>query len=284
MKTCVSSYSFHKYIATGRMTQLDTVKAAKELGFEAIEFADIMPHDGASPEEYARRLRDEAEAQGLPVVNFVFGGDLINGTGGRTPDEEVAHVKRMVDIGHILGVPSVRHDVVYSLGEYASFEDLLPLLALRVREIAEYAKAKNIKTCVENHGFICQDPDRLEALFKAVNSDNFALLCDIGNFLCVDAEPAESVKIVAPYTAFVHAKDFCVRSKDDDNPGAGFFTSRGGNHLKGTILGHGNVPVRTCLQALRSAGYHGYVSLEFEGLEDPSDALSIGLDNLKRLM
>jgi sugar phosphate isomerase/epimerase len=284
MKTCVSSYSFHKYITTGRMTQLDTVKAAKELGFDAIEFADIMPHDGSAPEDYARRLRDEAAEREMPIANFVFGGDLINGTGGRTPEEEIAHIKRMVDIGQILGVPTVRHDVVYAMGGYDSFDDLLPLLAHRVREIAEYARTKHIKTCVENHGFICQDPHRLVALFKAVDCDNFGLLCDIGNFLCVDAEPAPSVAMVAPFAAFVHAKDFYVRSKHAAAPGAGFLVTRDGNYLKGTVVGHGHVPVRECLHILKNAGYHGYVSIEFEGMEDPSEALSIGLDNLKRLM
>ena len=284
MKTCVSSYSFHKYIATGRMTQLDTVKAARDLGFDAIEFADIIPHDGSAPAEYARRLRQEAEDCGLPVVNFVFGGDLINGTGGRTPDQEMAHIKDLVDTGHILGVHTVRHDVVYSLGAYESFDALLPVLAPRVREIAEYAGTQSIKTCVENHGFICQAPDRCVALHQAVNSPHFALLCDMGNFLCVDAEPAASVAAVAPYAAFVHAKDFYVRSRDLDAPGAGHIVTAGGNYIKGTVLGHGHVPVRTCLQILKDAGYDGYVSLEFEGMEDPTEALTIGLDNLKRFI
>ena len=284
MKTCVSSYSFQKLIATGRMTQLDTVRAARDTDFDAIEIADLFPHDGASPEEHARRIRKEADDCGLPIVSFVFGGDLINGTGGRTPDEEVAHVKRMVDMAQILGVPVLRHDVIYSLPDGKTFWDILPDLACRAREISQYASRLGIKTCVENHGFICQDPDRLVALYHAVDHPNFGLLCDIGNFLCADAEPAASVAMVAPFAAFAHAKDFYVKSQNDDNPGPGYFTSRGGNYLKGTVLGHGNVPVRKCLHILKDAGYHGYVSLEFEGMEDPMEALPIGLDNLKHFM
>lgn len=284
MKTCVSSYSFHKYIVTGRMTQLDTVGAAKELGFDAIEIADLFPHDGAAPEEHARRLRDEADRVGLPIVSFVFGGDLIGGSCGRSMDEEMDHIKRMVRVGEILGVPHVRHDVLYSLGEHASFEELLPVLSCRVREISKYAKELGIKTCVENHGFICQDPHRMVALYQAVHCDNFGLLCDMGNFLCADAEPLASVKEVAPFAIFAHAKDFYVKSKNEDDPGPGYFTSRGGNHLKGTVLGHGNVPVRACLAALAAVGYDGYVSLEFEGMEDPIEALTIGRENFLRFV
>ncbi len=276
MKICVSSYSFNRLMKRGEMTQLDTIAAAKELGFDGIEFADLHPHDGSSPREYAQKLRDEAERVGLPVASFVFGADLINREG------EVKRVKEMIDIAEILGAPLIRHDVLYSMGEYKSFDALLPTLAARVCEISEYAKTKGIKTSVENHGRICQDPDRCEKLYNAVESDNFGLLCDIGNFLCVDADPLRAVSLLAPYTAFVHAKDFYIKSGDGTDPGEGFFMSRAGNYLRGTIVGHGAVPVKQCLGILKRAGYDGFVSLEFEGMEELPDALRIGLANLRK--
>lgn len=282
MKICVSSYSFSKLMAKGELNQFSAIAKAKEMGFDGIEFAGVTPHNGSSIEEYARKLREEADRLHFPIASFVFGADLINGTEGRTPEQEVEYVKSMVDIGAVLGVPVVRHDVLYALGEYADFYALLPVLADRVRQVAQYAAGKGIRTSVENHGFICQDPDRCVALYQAVDHTNFGLLCDIGNFLCADAEPAASVTMVAPYTVFAHAKDFYVRSADDIDPGRGFFKSRGGNYLKGTIIGHGNVPVAQCLQTLKDAGYDGFLSLEFEGMEENLEALQIGLENLRR--
>lgn len=284
MKVCVSSYSFNGLLVRGEMSQMDTIKKAKELGFDGIEFAGISPHDSSSAEDYAKKLRDEADACGLPIVSYVFGADLINGTGGRTPEQEVDNVKRNIDIGEILGVKIIRHDVLYSLGAYKSFDALLPVLAQRVSEISEYAKSKGIKTSVENHGFICQDPDRCQRLFNAVKSDNFGLLCDMGNFLCVDADPAASVSTVAPYAVFAHAKDFHFKSGKEDAPGEGYMTTRGGNYIKGTIIGHGVVPVKQCLGILKRAGYDGFVSLEFEGMEENISALKIGLANLRRFI
>ncbi len=284
MKVCVSSYSFNRLLVKGEMSQFDTIKKAKELGFDGIEFAGLRHSSDITDEEYARLLRDEADRCELPIISFVFGADLINGCGGRTPEEEVAEVKRMIDIAEILGVKIIRHDVMYSLGAYKSFDAALPTLAKRVSEISEYAKAKGIRTSVENHGFICQDPDRCERLFNAVESDNFGLLCDMGNFLCADAEPARSVSTVAPYAVFAHAKDFYVRKGCEENPGEGYMTTRGGNYIKGTIIGHGNVPVKQCLKILKRAGYDGFISLEFEGMEDNIEALRIGLANLRRFI
>ena len=38
--------------------------------------------------------------------------------------------------------------------------------------MTEYAAAKGIKTMVENHGFFCQDSDRVEKLVTAVAHPN----------------------------------------------------------------------------------------------------------------
>ena len=284
MKTCVSSYSFSKLYKKGELNQLTAMKKAKELGFDAFGFSSILPHDGSTPIEYAKMLRREADAMDFPIVSLVIPADLLNGRDGRSPDEEVEYVKSMVDIAEILGVKTMRHDATSALKRYKSFDAGLAELAERINEISEYARTKGIKTCVENHGYLCQDPDRVERLFNAVKSDNFGLLCDIGNFLCVDADPVRAVSLVAPYAVFAHVKDFFIRSGALDAPGQGYSKTRGGNYFRGTILGHGVVPVKQCIRILKNAGYDGYLSLEFEGMEEPIEGITIGLANLKRFI
>ena len=73
-----------------------------------------------------------------------------------------------------------------------------------------------------------------------------------------------------------------VKSFYSDDPGEGSFRSRGGNFLRGTIIGHGNVPVKQCLHLLKAAGYDDTISIEFEGMESPVTAVRIGLANLKK--
>jgi sugar phosphate isomerase/epimerase len=135
----------------------------------------------------------------------------------------------------------------------------------------------------ENHGHFYQDSERCEALMKAVNHPNYGALVDIGNFLCADDDPVRAVTRMAPYAFHVHAKDFHIKPLDAD-PGQGWFRSRGGTCLRGSIVGHGNVDVPGCLKALREGGYDGFVSIEFEGMEDNKLALEIGLANLRRYL
>ena len=58
----------------------------------------------------------------------------------------------------------------------------------------------------------------------------------------------------------------------------------GGNYLRGTVLGHGIVPLKSCISALKKAGYEGVLSLEFEGPEETEYALKNGLDFLKKII
>lgn len=283
----VSLYSFYNAIKKGELTPFQCIEKAKELGFDAVEAVDFVNFD--CPEEEflnrAKEIKEEAEKHGLTVSSLAIGADFLNGSDGDR-EKEIARVKKYVDAAAALGAPRMRHDVTQGYardsGKYKSYATLLPELADACREVAAYAQTKGVATMTENHGFFSQDSERVEALYSQVNHENFGLLCDMGNFLCADEDPSLAVARVAPYTKYVHAKDFVVKSFYDADPGEGSFRSRGGNFLRGTIIGHGNVPVKQCLHILKAAGYDGTISIEFEGLEHPVDALRIGLTNLKR--
>ena len=92
------------------------------------------------------------------------------------------------------------------------------MLAKGCKAVTEYAKTKGIKTSVENHGFYCQQSDRVEALINAVNDDNFGWLVDIGNFLCADEMPLDAVKVGVKHIVYAHVKDFYFADKSVPTP------------------------------------------------------------------
>lgn len=287
MKFSVSLYSFFGAICSGKATPLECVAKAKELGFDAVEAVDFVNFRG-TPEEMvqqAKELKTEADKNGLAVSSLAIGADFLNGSDGDTK-KEIERVKRYVDLAALLGSPRMRHDITSgypaSSGKACSYESLVPTLAESVREVTEYAASKGVMTMTENHGFFSQDSQRVEMLYNAVKHPNFALLCDIGNFMCADEDPSLAVAKVAPYVKYVHAKDFVWKSFYDADPGEGSFQTRAGNYLRGTIIGHGNVPVKQCLRTLKAAGYDDTIAIEFEGIEDSFEAARIGLANLKR--
>ncbi len=285
MKLGVSSYSFSRLVSSGTMTQLDVIHKTKAMGFEFIEFSGLSMPSGVALEAFAHQVRDTCAEIGLPILNYTIGADLLNGSKGDWK-AEVERLRGELAIAKTLGATGMRHDATrgYSANHVGprGFDDVLPTLIKGCRAVTEYAAELGIRTMVENHGFFCQDSERVEKLVNGVNHPNFGLLLDMGNFLCADEDAAEAVGRVIPYAFHVHAKDFHVKSGSLPDPGTGWFRSRAGNFLRGAIIGHGEVPISACIGIMKRAGYDGALSIEFEGMEPVLDGVAIGLDNLKR--
>jgi len=274
MKISVSSYGFTRQ----DQDFFEALALAKSLGFAGIEFVELLDIDTA------KRLREESERISLPIVCYCAGADFLQ----KDVQEEIVRLRGQVEIAKALGCKMMRHDASsgYAAEEAKTkgFEQALPVLAEGCRAVTEYAAGQGIATMVENHGFFCQDSGRMARLVGAVGHANFGALVDIGNFACVDEDAAVAVGNLAPMVKHVHVKDFHMKLGTGDDPGEGWFRSRGGNFLRGAILGHGNIPVRQCLETLKRAGYDGWVTIEFEGMEDCVPALRMGKANLEAML
>lgn len=282
MKTCISSYSFAIDIDRGVDTQFSVIQRASDLGVDAIEFTDLTPPEGVNEAEYARKLAEEAKRCNIEIACYSVCADFIN----NDLDEEVKRLCEKVDIAELLGAKLMRHDVgsVFKIPrEYRGFTNLLPRFADGCRKVTEYAATKGIRTMTENHGFFCQDSARVESLVNTVANPNYGLLVDVGNFICADEDSVLAVGRVAPYAFHVHIKDFLKKSGNEDNPGEGFFCTRAGYYVRGTVAGHGVIPLRQCVEILKQIGYNGYLTLEFEGPEELDYALRAGVAKLKKL-
>lgn len=281
MKLGVSSYSFSKYMEASGANYLDICNEAKRIGYEGIEFIDLSldVQKAGSLEELAENIRAHCKKIGLEIVAYTVGADFLN----RGP-EEVDRIKRQVDIAELLGAKVLRHDATWSLPEGVTWREAIEKIKAPIREVATYAQDKGIRTCTENHGYILQDSGRVEELLRAVDHPNYGWLIDIGNFLCVDEPALHAVPLAAPYGVHVHAKDFLYRPAWEKNPGKGWFDTRNGSHLRGTVAGHGVVPIAWCLDTLRKSGYVGWVSYEFEGMEDCLAAIEAAYEYLKPLV
>lgn len=281
MKIGVSAYSFAKYMKHTGCNYKDICALAREIGFEGIEFIDFNPEiSGKSPLETAEEIRSHCAEIGLEIICYAVHANLLEDD----VQAEVERLKGCVDIAAALGVSVMRHDVCWKPKDVPGYtwQDAIKDVAPHVRTIADYAASKGIRTCTENHGQFIQQPERMEALMRAVNHPNYGWLVDMGNFICADVDSLQAVATAIPYAVHVHAKDFLFKPGTEPYPGEGWFMSRGQNHLRGTIVGHGVIPVRQCVAMFKSAGYDQWLSLEFEGLEDNMTALKSGYAYLKK--
>lgn len=275
MEIAVSTYS---YLKTG-MGLSRVLTTAKKQGFNSVEIADCCHLPYFLKKRYYTHIAEAAKRAGVRIAAYSFGANL---SSPANVDAELSRVKRQLDLAKILGAGLVRHDVIAWSG-CDDYFDIIGDIAERVREITVYGASLGIKTTVENHGLHMQDPEKLEALVKKVAHDNFGLLGDAGNFMCGDVDLPSAYSTLAEYFAHAHVKDFLYKEKGSSDT-LGYFKTRGGNYLKGTVIGKGVVPVDAFVAQLKKVGYDGCLVIEFEGAEKPLTAIAEGKLYLENLL
>lgn len=289
MKLAVSSYSLWNWLKSENKPIDSAVDQVAALGAAGIEFAGFDPfRPDPSPMRTAARLRRRAEKLGLAVAGYCVSAELLVPPAAQK--EAIARLKQHVDVAAELGVASMRHDITRGFGNWSNglgvprtFASAVRVVVPTIRAIADYAAERGIRTSLENHGFFMQAAERVERLLDAVNHPNFALTLDMGNFLCVNDDPVAAVHRLAHRAVMVHAKDFHVRPKATMPP-SGWFATPTKIALRGAVVGHGAIDVPAQIKLLRKAGYSGWLSLEFEGMEEPIGAVRLGLEYLRRLI
>ncbi|MGG1879002.1 sugar phosphate isomerase/epimerase family protein [Paenibacillus cisolokensis] len=280
MKFGVSSYSLFQALNKGEMTITDVIDYIADIGGEHIEIVPLGFNLKENP-ELIETIKTHAAAKGLDISNYAIGANFAE-LDDAAYEAEIERVKSEVDIAAALGVKLMRHDVASSQDlSMKHFLEELPRLANACRIIADYAAERGITTSVENHGYFIQHSDRVQALVQTVNHPNFKTTLDVGNFLCADEPSTVAVANNIGLASMVHFKDFYYRSKELA-PGPGWFNTSSGNWLRGAIVGHGDIPMRDVIRIVKESGYDGYISIEFEGMEDCRTGTKLGLEYLRK--
>lgn len=290
MKLGLSSYSFRPLLADGQMSIETMFDWLAEHGAEHLEIATFsfaepgseQGYDLVSDAETLERLAYSSARTGIPISGLCMAANFLGSDAERR--RQIDNVKRHVDLCARLGAGFLRHDVVpwhlrpETVGEVDS---ALPDLAAASREIAEFAAERGVVSSVEDHGFFINSSERVLRLIEAVDHPNFRFTLDVGNFLCVDEDPHIATRRGLPYASFVHLKDFYVRRSE---PGPGWLKTAGGQFIRGSVFGFGDLDTRGLLASVVASGYEGFVSLEYEGGEPSLYGCEVGLQNVRRLL
>lgn len=281
MKLGISTYSLHQAFAAGEMSITEVIEWIGSIG---ADHAEIVPLGFSLIEDpsLVDAIKEAAKRSGIELSNYAIGGNFA-GLDTDGYEKELERLKREVDVVASLGITRMRHDVASSSDlSIGNFLSELPRLTEACQIIADYAAQYGITTSVENHGYFVQHSDRVQALVKAVGRDNFRTTLDVGNFLCVDENPGTAVANNVKLASMVHVKDFYYRPSYR-NPGEGWFKSAGGNWLRGAIVGQGDIDMPHVLRTVKESGYDGYISIEFEGMEECRKATKMGFNYVKQL-
>jgi sugar phosphate isomerase/epimerase len=156
-----------------------------------------------------------------------------------------------------------------------SRESALDTATASLAKMADIVRDTRVKVLVETHDDWMR-ADHMKSLMTAVSSDNIGLLWDVNHpFMFLGEAPAKTWDQTGTWIHHTHWKD------SNRNP-------RARHGFEPCLMGDGQVPHQEILQVLKSANYHGYLSLEWEKrwhpeIAEPEVALPQFVEYMRRI-
>lgn len=160
--------------------------------------------------------------------------------------------RRFVDLAQQLSCPYVR---VFpnDLPKDQDREKTINTISERLLALGEYAQTADVTVLLESHGRVIWK-DVLHRIMQQAEHPNVGLIWDIFNMWSITKEsPTEVYKTLGKYIRHTHIKD----------------GSMIGGKPAFTFVGKGETPLREAIGLLKSGGYTGYYSLEWEKMWHP---------------
>lgn len=266
MKLSVSMWSVVHPVRAGQMDLTSFVDFAARQQAQGVELLDYFWKDEQAE---IPKVKQQIKEVGLQLAVYSTGNDFFQ------PDptvraQQLAVLKHSVDVANQLEVNTLR---VFSgnAKEGYKLEDGLGWILAGLAESAAYAQAHGVTLALENHGLMAGRSDQVRQIIETVNSPALRANLDTGNFLLVGQNPTDAARELADLVALVHLKDF-RRARPEETTHV--YRGLDGVGYTGAVVGEGQVDLPAIVGILRKAGYTGWLSLEFEGSQDP---LTIGV-------
>ena len=268
MKLGISTYSYWHF-RPPKVSIETVIDKSAEIGVEGLDIlhrqmdlAEKEPLDAAG-RAYLRKLKRHAFINGIDLICLSTHQNFVSPKPEEI-DQNVEHTKKCIEIAYQLGVPCIR----INTGRWNTV-DFDTLMANRGIEpiLPGHTEEDGFKWCIdaiqrclgkaeecgvilalENHWGLARTPEGLLRILNAIPSPWLGALMDTGNFL---EDPYAKLAMIAAKTVFVQAK-----------------TYQGGGEWYTLDLDYQRIA-----RILAAANYHGYVSLEFEGKENPDIAV-----------
>jgi L-ribulose-5-phosphate 3-epimerase len=268
-KLGLSTYSYWHFREP--KTSIETViEKASELGVGGV---DILHRQMDSEQRgYLQKLKRAAFVHGVDLICLSIHQDFVD----PSPEERrknVDHTIKCIELAYQMGIPSIRLNSG-RWGTIRSFDDLMKARGVEP-VLPGHTEDEGFKWCVdcieqclpkaaecgvilalENHWGLTRTPEGLLRVLSSIDSPWLGGLMDTGNFL---EDPYPKLEMIAPKTIFVQAKTYFG--------GGEWYTL--------------DLDYKRIASILSTVNYQGYISLEFEGKENPDSGVPKSLELLR---
>lgn len=188
IKIGLNSYSFNRALLGGQMSLDDLIDYCAQHDIDGVDTTGYyFPGYPAAPkDEYIYALKKKAYLNGVTISGTGVRNDFtLEDASSRRGHIEL--VKDWVNVAEKLGAPVVRVFSGPSIPKNSSFEKVLAYMIPAFQECCEYGKKHGVMIGLQHHDDFLKTSDQVIQVVKAVNSEWFAIVLDVGSFRQNDA-------------------------------------------------------------------------------------------------
>ncbi|MFQ5505884.1 MAG: sugar phosphate isomerase/epimerase family protein [Planctomycetota bacterium] len=239
----LAEWSLHRSLRAARLDHLDFARAARGFGIDGIEYVNTFFKDKAQDQGYLAEMNTRADAEGVRSLLIMCDGEgSLGDPDGNRRARAVENHRRWIQAARVLGCHSIR----VNARSRGSFQEQMKLAADGLARLAEIGAEHDINVIVENHGGLSSNGAWLAGVMRAADQPRLGTLPDFGNFRISRGSWYDRYRGVAELMPWAKA----VSAKSHDFDEAGNETST--DYLR-------------MLRIVLSAGYRGWVGIEYEG-------------------
>jgi len=268
-----STYSFWHFLPEKLPIEY-VIEKVYEMGLAGIEILHVQLQSDETG--YLNKLKRMAFQHGIDIYCLAIHNDFVEPSVEKRK-EQVEHVKRCLKAAYQLGAPSIR----LNSGRWKtirSFKELMKRNGIEpplpgysdddgynwvidsIKQCIPTAEEYGVVMALENHWGLTTRAEGVLRIVRSVDSEWLKVLMDTGNFVF---DRYKELKMIAPYTVLVHAKTYF-----------------GGSSLGPEL----EIDYERVFKILKSVNYKGYISIEFEGKEDPLTGVPKTIKLLRKYM
>ena len=269
----VSTYSFWQFRHQDLRDIERCIDLAAEWGFDGVE---ILHRQMTDEKNHAlQRIKRRAFVHGLDLMGFSTHQTFL------TADPEVRkrnvlHTIHCIELAYAMGIPTMRVNTG-TWGTSRNFDELMRNRGIEppregytdedgfrwaidgLEQCLPAAEKCGVTMGLENHWGLGRTPEGVLRVVNTLDSPWLQVTLDTGNFL---EDPYDRLEMLAPKTVLLQAKTYF------------------GGGLWYTL----DLDYERIATILRRHQYRGYISLEFEGRDNPRAAVPRSLELLRRTL
>jgi sugar phosphate isomerase/epimerase len=267
----VSTYSFWQFNGPKEDVPIEKcIDDAARMGFDGIEL--LLVQMTSEENDYLQNLKRRAFHAGLDLMGFSTHQGFVSPDEGYRK-ENVEKTLHQIELAYKLGIPTMRLNTG-RWGTIKSFDELMankgiePVLEGHTETEGFKWVIDSIGKCLpkaeecgvvlglENHWGLGRTAEGVLRIVNEINSPWLQVTADTGNFL---EDQYGQLEMLAPKAFLVQAKTYFGGGK--------WYTL--------------DIDYEKVAEIFRKVDYRGYISLEFEGNEDPGTAIPKSLELLR---